>query len=142
MAQYTVSSIVLRGALTRMKIILNEQDIKRLIPITRNCLSEVEAARELRELIGLYRSKPVEVLQRKGIGKKTFESIDNLFKEVVAMETKQDTSMQGNIEAAIASMRLVKRRAPDFLTKDVDSAVTKLVSLSTKITNATMASKM
>jgi len=135
MARYSVSSINLREALTSLKISLPEYDIRRLLSVTRDRLSAGDVAKLLRKIIAQYRIDPIKVLQIRGVGKKTYESIDALYREVEALETRKDQSVTSSMQSARNSLGNIRRRIPAEYHHQVDTVLEELGKLSVKFNN-------
>lgn len=135
MSRYSHSSRILREALNRLEVRLNETDIRRLIPLVKGYTTTANAVKHLRKIISIHRVTPLELLKMKGVGKKTYSSIDTLFLCIVAKENLKDNNVHSNVDAAIANLRVIRMQCPAKLHKNVDSVLKELNKLSANITN-------
>lgn len=139
MKTYSIASTNLREALVLLKVSLPEYDVRRLINVTRHCLSGADAAKYLRKIISQYRIDHVKVLAIRGVGKKTFESVHALYAEIEALENLKDTSIRGSIQSARNSLANIRRRCPTDLHPSIDKAIETLVSFNVHFTNHLLA---
>ncbi len=104
-ARTTNSTLMTVDALAAMKINLSAIHIRRLSIFTKGLATKTAMVKKLQKMVAMYRIDPVQVLEQKGVGIKTFASIHLLSAHVAANDLKAEFGVADNLSALLTVIR-------------------------------------
>jgi len=127
------TTITTIDALERLGIVTTPQHLRRLCHLAKGVVTATAMVKKLRKLIATFRTEPDEVLEIKGVGIKTFQSIALLSKLLAANEVKSEFGISDNISAVLTILQTFNRGASPEVKVLIEAAKDKLYKARTKI---------
>jgi hypothetical protein len=121
------SITLLEEALSSIGIALSSIEVRRLTVFTRDVATRTATVKALRNAVAQFRLDPLKLLEKRGVGIRTLQSVQTLSDLFAAQETKKEFGHVDNLAAVQAILNTMNRGVPDNVRAHLASAKNNLV---------------